>query len=117
MIEIENAHSVSDARAWQQEIPGMGIAVSDGHMAMRMVALQQLLGLVDEAPIQGPPLLTEAITKQIGEAVVMAGECLYQTRRIIKAHPGADGVAETRMVPPRCMPAGERRYDRHRLIA
>ncbi|MGY3295328.1 hypothetical protein ACVWWP_008395 [Bradyrhizobium sp. LM3.6] len=47
----------------------------------------------------------------------MAGEGLHVSCAVLLARPGADGLAETGMVPPGRVPSRERRDDRHRLIA
>ena len=47
----------------------------------------------------------------------MSREGLHALRAVVRTRPGADGVTEAWMVPPRRVPAREGGHDRDRLIA
>ena len=116
LIEVEDAHGVGNGSMGQQEIPGVGIAVHDGHMAARMVALEQPRRLFDKAAVELTPPGAQAVAKLAGKARKMPGENLHEILRVVGAHPNPDRLAQAAVVPPRGVQSRERTNDGQRLF-
>jgi hypothetical protein len=65
-IPVEETYVIT-ARLWQEDVPHMRIAVKDGHIAVRVVALIQTVSAVDQALVDVPALRRQAVADTIGE--------------------------------------------------
>src|SRR5215469_14367111 len=107
-IPVEKTYIIT-ARLWQEDVPHMRVAVKDGHIAVRVVALIQTMSALDQALVDVPALRRQAVADTIGEPLKLLRENL--DLRVVRLQPATDRDAKARIVPPLGMKARPRGYD------